>query len=1227
MNMKRKISDAPKTGLRLQAEAKLSKSKKGKTSAPGTDADTSRLIHELQVRQIELEMQNEELIRARAEAEAALRLYDFAPMGYFTLARDGAIKQANLTGADMLGVEREKLIHRRLGLFVAAKSRKDFAVLLEKVFSLDGEKETCEVELLKDKTESFWAYIEAVSDAAREREACRAVVVDITKRKQAESQREAALEALHVSERRFRALIENSSDAVTLLDATGGIVYESPSSVRITGYTIEEQLGRNGFDVIHPDDRERAQSVFRILAQTPGGSANMEMRTLHKDGSYRNMDCVATNLLDDPAVQSVVVNFHDVTERKQADVALHKSEEKYRKLSEFTPNGLLIHVGGKITFANTAAAKILGPAMPGDIIGKTLIDFVHQDYRDLVTERVRQITENKDNAPVIEEKLVRLDGAVIDAEVTAIPFIYNEESAVQVVFQDITARKRAEEDYRAIFERAPVGIFRSTADGHLVKVNQAMAEMYGYPLPAEMIADVKSIATQMYVEPMLRQEFARLLAEHGEVRGFESLDRRKDGSTFWTSMSARVVKNDAGETLYYEGFITDINTRKRAEEMLKKSQSLLAETERIGKVGGWKFGFDSDTFDIDPEGQMWTEEVYRIHEVDLTYKPTVEKAINFYAPASRPVIEQAVQRAIKYGESFDMELEIITAKGNLRWVHAIGKADLKHKKVFGFFQDITERKHAEEALREVQEQLQAILDYSPALISIKDLNGNIVLANRGFALLDAPPLNEFVGKNVFDVFPKEVAEQLWNNDLAASRAGKPVYSEEVVRHKDGLWHTYFTVKFPIYLGSDQLFGTCAISNDITERKQAEKEIERLNAELKALLNESENRFRVAQDISLEAFTILRCIRNEQGQIVDFMWTYANPSAARLLGQPVEKLVGAKLLETLPGNGENESLFKRYAHIVETGQGDEVELEYRSENIDGWFRNMTVKLGDGVAVSFSDITERKQAETVLRRSHEELEQQVQVRTEEIRQLNASLKQRIEERTQELRDAQEKIIRQEKLSVLGQMAGSIGHELRNPLAVISSAVYYLKMTQPDAGDKVKEYLNLIQKNVQISDKIIGDLLNFTRIKSVEREPVLVSRLLQETLVRFPAPESIQVTLDLPADLPKVYADPQHIVQILGNLILNGCQSMSEGGELVISSHAQDSVMLCITVQDAGSGISPENLKKLFEPLFTTKSNGIGLGLAVCRNLAEANGGRIEVESEMGKGSTFTIWLPIQ
>jgi len=150
-------------------------------------------------------------------------------------------------------------------------------------------------------------------------------------------------------------------------------------------------------------------------------------------------------------------------------------------------------------------------------------------------------------------------------------------------------------------------------------------------------------------------------------------------------------------------------------------------------------------------------------------------------------------------------------------------------------------------------------------------------------------------------------------------------------------------------------------------------------------------------------------------------------------------------------------------------------------------------------------------------------------------------------------------------------------------------------------------------------------------VDVEAVSAFRLVERVFERYPAPNSVNVTLEIPADLPMLYVDPRQMEQVLGNLIINACQAMtiggdSTGGKLTITAR-QEQEMIAIVMKDTGVGISPENMKKLFEPLFTTKAKGIGLGLAVSQKLVEANGGRIEVQSEAGKGSTFTVYLPVK
>jgi signal transduction histidine kinase len=292
--------------------------------------------------------------------------------------------------------------------------------------------------------------------------------------------------------------------------------------------------------------------------------------------------------------------------------------------------------------------------------------------------------------------------------------------------------------------------------------------------------------------------------------------------------------------------------------------------------------------------------------------------------------------------------------------------------------------------------------------------------------------------------------------------------------------------------------------------------------------------------------------------------------------------------------------------------------------------------DGSTSAMQALIQKSQRDDHLYDEISRLNNEIIAMQRELARKNAELEQRVEERTRELREAQEKLLRQERLAVLGQLAGSVGHELRNPLAVINNAIYFLKFTLPEADKKTKEYLAMIERETRTAEKIIHDLLDFARAKAVERQQISVAALVQNTLERYVVPESILVTLDIPADLPPLWVDARQIEQVLGNLIVNACQAMissdssstsdgSTGGILTLSASFQDN-QIKITVGDNGVGIPPENIHRLFEPLFTTKTKGIGLGLAVCKKLVEANEGRIEVVSELGQGSQFHVFLPV-
>ena len=238
----------------------------------------------------------------------------------------------------------------------------------------------------------------------------------------------------------------------------------------------------------------------------------------------------------------------------------------------------------------------------------------------------------------------------------------------------------------------------------------------------------------------------------------------------------------------------------------------------------------------------------------------------------------------------------------------------------------------------------------------------------------------------------------------------------------------------------------------------------------------------------------------------------------------------------------------------------------------------------------------------------------------------LETRVAQRTAELREAQGTLVRRERLAILGQLAGSVGHELRNPLGVMTNAVYYLEAVLTHSPDSVQEYLGILRTQIGLSEKIISDLLDYARVKPPQREHVSLEQLVQEQRGRVLPHDGVRVVTDFPADLEQVYIDRVQIGQIVLNLLANAIQAMpDEGGTLTLRGRGVATDWVVLDVEDTGSGIAPEAQEKVFEPLFTTKARGIGLGLAVSRGLAQANGGALTLVSTIGRGTTFSLRLP--
>ncbi len=239
---------------------------------------------------------------------------------------------------------------------------------------------------------------------------------------------------------------------------------------------------------------------------------------------------------------------------------------------------------------------------------------------------------------------------------------------------------------------------------------------------------------------------------------------------------------------------------------------------------------------------------------------------------------------------------------------------------------------------------------------------------------------------------------------------------------------------------------------------------------------------------------------------------------------------------------------------------------------------------------------------------------------------SSNERLEQTNRELKRTQEQLLRAERLAIIGELAATVGHELRNPLGVIGNASYYLNVKLSDIVDeRVKRQLEILEREVNTCNKIVVDLLDFSRPRMPAMARTNINAVVEQALSRSRIPDNLKVVNGLEEGLPQVMADSDQIRQVFLNIVSNAAQAMDDRGKLEIRTRKKGDFVE-IEFEDDGSGISKENLGKIFDPLFTTKAKGIGLGLAVSKALIKGHHGIIEVRSELDKGTIFTVKLPI-
>jgi PAS domain S-box-containing protein len=417
--------------------------------------------------------------------------------------------------------------------------------------------------------------------------------------------------------------------------------------------------------------------------------------------------------------------------------------------------------------------------------------------------------------------------------------------------------------------------------------------------------------------------------------------------------------------------------------------------------------------------------------------------------------------------------------------------------------------------------------------------------------------------------------------------------------------------------STQIAGAIANAQLFIERNRAEEALRR-----------SEERYRTILEDIQEGYFEVDLAGN---------FTFVNDAECINLGYSREELIGMSNRQCTDEKSAKK-LYQVFNGIYRTGEPVKgYDLEFIKKDGTKVFSEISVSLmrdSEGKPIGFRgtsrDVTERKRMEEALKKSEEELRasnEELRATEEELRATNEEL----QTANEELKETQEQLIRSEKLAAIGKLAGGVGHELRNPLGAIKNAAYYIKgkVTNSELAKtepRIIEFLGIMDDEINSSNKIISDLLNFSRVAKPTVSPAKIRKVMEDVLSRLTAPENIEVINKVDANLPEVEIDADQTRQVFVNIATNAIQAMPEGGKLTIDARKGDK-FLEVAISDTGDGISEDVIGKIFDPLFTTRAKGIGLGLAVCKSIIERHGGALGVESKVGEGATFTVKLPLK
>ncbi|MGA2962264.1 MAG: PAS domain S-box protein, partial [Candidatus Korobacteraceae bacterium] len=908
------------------------------------------------------------------------------------------------------------------------------------------------------------------------------------------------------------------------------------------------------------------------LAATTGREVrDCEYTIAFGDGTTRSIFGNAVPLLDESGgVRGAVGAFIDITERKRAEEQLQATAERLQTILDNAPMGIAVNDReGRLIEPNAAYQRICGYSAE-ELKGKKFTDYTHPDDVAKNLELYEQLGSHKLRSYEMEKRYIRKDGKIIWIRVIAAKL--NDENNIGII-EEITARKQAEQQLqatadrlKAILERAPVGIVITDREGRLIEYNAAHLRMCG-----RSAEELNGTSFVDYTHPDDLAKNLRLfeLVTSGKRQSVEIEKRylRKDGETIWVRVISSSLNKD-----FNIGIVEDITARKQAEQQLR------ATADRLKAI-----------LEHAPVGIVTGNRLNRFVETNAAFQRMIGysgdelrgmgwKALTHPDDMARntDLVDRLMRGTTK---NYDFEKRYVLKDGKIIWVRVIGsRLDDEHK--ISIIEDITERKQAAEQLRRSEARLRRLIDSNIVGVVISGLDGIILDTNKAFLEMVGYARKDFKnGLGWRDLTPSEYRAL---DDAAVIQADETgvfrPYEKELFR-KNG-------TRVPVIVGGAVTEDKEAIvfALDLTELKKARLELEQL-----ARIVES-------ADDAILSLSLAGIILS---------W---NQGAERLLGYTKSEVIGVAEEILLPADNVQE--WEQVREVMAGGKALDyfktVRIAKSGEEKPVWLRISPIRDGSGRIIGISKIA-RDRSQAIQAQALEE----------------------------QLRQAQ-------KLESLGRLAGGVAHDFNNLLMVIQS---YTEMLQDSLADDnpLRRNTQEVMKAASRAASLTRQMLAFSRKQILSPVVLDLNAVINETakMLKRLIGEDIECRVRSAESLWTVEADSDQIVQILMNLCVNSRDAMPQGGTLTITTgnvtveegsiggqpYVSPGDYVRLSVADTGTGISRDVQGHIFDPFFTTKEvgKGTGLGLATVYGIVKQSGGYVWVDSELGQGACFTIYLP--